>query len=162
MLGWTLAAIGDVDGDGIGDCIAGAPLANASGSQSGIVRLMSGPNLATIREEVGLVVSDEMGSSLCGMGDVDGDGVSDYAVGSRYDSAGNYDGTVRVRSGSDGTVLWQFDGVAGTNVNLGASVASGDWNADGVPDLLIGDNDYFDSASGLYPGSLDVELMCPA
>jgi hypothetical protein len=157
-LGTALAKLGDLDGDGVDDYLAasGAAIGN-----QGVVRVISGATGADIREQYGDVGGEMFGASVCGMGDVDRDGVPDYAVGATLAGTAQV-GRARICSGSDGSTIYEWYGIGGTNYALGCSVASGDWNGDGVPDLLTGDDYYYDSVSGLYTGSVDVELMCPA
>jgi len=83
---------------------------------------------------------DYLGDSVAGLGDVNGDGYADVLLGAPYALVnGLYDvGSVFVRSGQDGSLLFQLDGqVAGDR--FGAAIAAaGDVDGDGHPDLLIG------------------------
>lgn len=82
--------------------------------------------------------NDLFGTSIAGLGDMDGDGLPDYAVGSPTENLpGKVDaGVVRVFSGADGSLLFRFDG-ASAGDNLGRKVAdAGDVDNDGHPDIL--------------------------
>ena len=73
------------------------------------------------------------------VGDVDGDGFHDMAVGNAFDSTRDrrdeWTGTVRVFSGRDGRPLWVCER-SGANTCFGSGVApAGDWNEDGTPDV---------------------------
>lgn len=93
LVGATLAS-GDLDGDGLADLAIGAPgVAQAAGG----VFLLSGDAIATgtltsIEEAAGLIrassTSLPIGSSVAVMGDVNGDGTDDLAVGSAGASRG--------------------------------------------------------------------------
>src|SRR5690606_32306769 len=96
-----LAAAGDVDGDGLTDVLVGAWRADG---QTGRVELRSGADGALIRQHVGNGPEDRMGYALCGMGDLDGDGRADYALGATQEGFGP--GYVRVVSGASGALLF--------------------------------------------------------
>src|SRR6187455_2661082 len=88
-----------------------------------------------------------LGSSVAGVGDLNGDGIPDVVVGMpRTDTPnGAFSGRVRVYSGAyllSGTppaVLREWDGDPGQGVHSGETVAAGgDVDADGVPDIAVG------------------------
>ncbi len=83
---------------------------------------------------------EELGSSVSGIGDVNGDGFADVIIGSPgYDNGLAVGaGKASVWSGADGSLLYSFLG-AGPGDGLGTSVSdAGDVNADGVPDVIVG------------------------
>jgi len=93
---------------------------------------------------------DAMGSSLAALGDVDGDGTTELAVGTPGSDDGEFDsGAVWIWSLTpDGTVQdWQrisntkglFTGTLDETDAFGSGVAGpGDLDLDGVPDLVVG------------------------
>jgi hypothetical protein len=84
------------------------------------------------------------GTSLASIGDVNGDGVPDFAVGEPAA------GTVVVMSGANRSVICRGTDPAGAGGIMGTSVAAaGDMNGDGVPDVLAG-------APGRSPGKVVV------
>ncbi|MBX3598442.1 MAG: FG-GAP repeat protein [Rhizobiaceae bacterium] len=99
-LGMSVAALGDVNGDGIKDIVIGAPYADAAATNSGEAfviygrsnsnfgTLTSGRNvmdMATLAPTQGFVISKNYtdyltGTSVSSAGDINGDGVADIAV----------------------------------------------------------------------------------
>jgi len=93
----------------------------------------------TLFTTTGAAAGDQLGKSVAGVGDVDGDGWGDYALGSPYADANGVDaGSVKVISGKTGQALYTFKGVAAGD-RLGESVAgAGDLNHDGHADIIVG------------------------
>lgn len=95
---------------------------------------------AVLRDVPGTAAGDQTGEAVCGVGDMDGDGLPDFAVAEPYHDAGGLidRGRVRVFSGRTGAVIWSFLG-AGAGDRFGWSVAGpGDVDGDGRPDLVVG------------------------
>lgn len=104
IMGYTLEAYRDVDGDGARDFLAAAPFNGASG---GIVRLYSGRTGAVLKQFIGPVNSN-FGASISASGDFSGDGVNDIAIGAPGDDTLTQNGgRVYVYSGvSTGRNAW--------------------------------------------------------
>jgi len=83
MLGFSVAAAGDLDGDGHGDFAVGIPrLAGPAGSASGGVRAYSGRTGLPIGTVPGTAASLQMGGWIDAGRDIDGDGVPDVVASS--------------------------------------------------------------------------------
>ena len=174
--GSSVASVGDLDGDGVSDLAVGAPgdntggdndlgalyvlLLNSDGTVKSSVKIASGLNGGPT-----LSSSDYFSNSVASLGDLDGDGVTDLAVGAiGDDNSGTNSGAVHVLFlNSNGTVKGhvkiasEMNGgpaLAGFD-NFGSSVASlGDLDGDGVTELSVGAT--YDDASGANRGSIYV------
>ncbi len=134
QLGAGVDMAGDIDGDGTGDLIVGAPA-----SASGRAAIFSGATGTLIRSISGPTLNEQFGFSVARAGDVNNDQVDDVIVGAPS-AAGTGAGAGRayVYSGQDGSLLYTLNpAVAGAA--FGSSVGGpGDLNADGFDDLLVG------------------------
>jgi len=109
------------------------PFANMAAAQAGGAG-------GLVRATDGADVGDLYGSTVAIIGDVDFDGVDDYAVGAPLADSLQFvnAGTVSVYSGASGQMLYQVFGTQTTD-SLGISLAAaGDVNTDGVPDFIVG------------------------
>ncbi len=107
---------------------------------------------------------DEFGYSAASLGDLDGDGITDLAVGARNDNDGGIDrGAVWILfMNTDGTVgssqkisnlSGGFTGVLDDLDNLGSALAAlGDLDGDAIEDLAVGAR--FDDDGGLNRGAV--------
>jgi hypothetical protein len=86
----------------------------------------------------GSAPNQQLGTSLVEIGDVDGDGIADLAIGAPGDStSGNFTGAVQIRSGASGALLSTSYGPQ-PNGQLGLVVkAVGDVDGDGTPDFGV-------------------------
>jgi len=136
--GHSLDLLGDLDGDGRAEVVVGAPYADAAGTNAGRVVVLSGADGSRLRERHG-AAWDQLGSSVCALGDLDGDGLAELACGVPFADPGAFNaGAALVLSGADGAILFEVHG-QGAGDRLGSRVgAAGDVDGDGVPDLLVG------------------------
>jgi hypothetical protein len=149
--GWSVDGAGDADGDGSADVIVGA-IDEDNGFDSGSARIFSGATGEVLHTFAGAAAGDGFGVSVRGAGDVDGDGRGDVIVGAwQNDQAAPGAGSAAVFSGRDGSVLHTFYGSA-QNQHFGYSTSgAGEFDGDGVPDLVVGA--YFDGHNGAAAGS---------
>ncbi|MCB1614639.1 MAG: FG-GAP repeat protein, partial [Pseudomonadales bacterium] len=154
QLGWAVAGLGDTNGDGYDDYIAGACRDATNGSNAGMARVFSGVDGSVLYNWYGAAADDGLGCAVSGAGDINQDGYADVLVGIYGDdSAGSNRGSAVVYSGIDGSELYHFYGVAdGDNFGYAVSKA-GDMNVDGYPDVVVGS---FSDALGYDVGSARV------
>ncbi len=164
-LGGAIASLRDVDGDGIRELAIGAQNDDTGGTNRGTVHILrlsaslgvkDGGASKIVSGVSGMPDGSRFGTSTVSLGDIDGDGVEDLAVGSQEENSGR--GAVRVllmhRSG--GVKSTQIlGGTLGLNVNdrFGTSLARlRDPGNDGVPSLAVGAP--FDDTNGFNRGAV--------
>lgn len=165
--GFSVAAAGDVNGDGFGDVIIGSPGSPTSPNASGHLYIyFGGPGVDSIPDFNLIGTSGGFGVTVAGAGDFDGDGRADVLVGAPF-------------AGRSGRAYLYLGGPAMSNApdlvlddvtspyyvgSFGQALASaGDFNGDGRADLIVGAPGWYtesgDSLSGeigrafLYFGS---------
>ncbi len=114
--GRSVTALGDVDGDGVGDVAVGASGDDTGGYSRGAVYVLLMQTNGTVKSSRKIASGtnggptlanyDGFGRSVAALGDFDGDGVGDIAVGASGDNTGGSNrGAVYVlRLNADGTV----------------------------------------------------------
>ncbi|MGH8059171.1 MAG: FG-GAP-like repeat-containing protein [Candidatus Entotheonellia bacterium] len=87
QLGYAVAGIGDVNGDGVPDVVVGAPFTAPGGvAWAGSVYMFSGVDGRLLWRVDGVESGDQLGYAVAGVGDVDGDGRPEIVVGAPYAS----------------------------------------------------------------------------
>lgn len=170
--GQGLAGQLDVNADGYGDLLVGDSKDSRSGG-GGSVTLYKGSAAGLVTPGAQIlypsdgITGDYFGEKLGGVGDVNGDGFDDVAIGSNAPVAGSNSGAAYVYLGSTtGLVasselkISPADGAPGWG--FGSGIAGGDVDGDGYSDVLVGAQTgsglsaitgaayvYFGSASGI-------------
>lgn len=157
----TIRAAGDVDGNGYDDLLVTSAGVDAPGGKNcGAVRVFSGHDGSLLHLVYGAKPNLGFGYATRSLGDVDGDGVPDFAVPAPKEP--NPDGTygvVRVYTGRNASEIAILRG-RGTSVSQGFACAlspATDLNADGSADLALGANEHWP----LAPSEIQVFTSLP-
>jgi hypothetical protein len=164
----ALSSAGDVNGDGFDDLLIGAPYDGTVLSNAGAAFLLlgraggwgMGTSVAhpSVIRYTGEAADHYAGTSVAGVGDVNGDGFDDILIGADgYGSAGAAylvlgDGTPNGGSllGGAGDQIFRYVGQAPGD-SAGVAVAgAGDVNGDGLQDMLIGADGRNSGAGAAY------------
>eukprot|EP00727_Mastigamoeba_balamuthi_P011791 m51a1_g7234 putative C-tail anchored protein (1223) ;mRNA; r:64005-67673 len=156
LLGRSVGALGDIDGNGMDDILMGAP--KDDNSSTGCTYILRGHkwNASTLPSKIELDLAEhqgtgyilrsqttapQVGASVHGVGDINNDGRADFAVGApgagrvflRFGAVGPVEPESSIEAGSvvlESSETWDM---------FGWSVSSaGDINGDGVADLVVG------------------------
>jgi hypothetical protein len=178
FFGSSVSAAGDLNGDGYGDVLVGAP-GEGNGMQGRVhIFLGQAGGLGSIAEQVltGTETGGEFGAAVAGVGDLNLDGFDDVVVGAPgHPRAGEGTGVVQVLHGSgEGLVEVGILEPAPGVTKFGSVLQGvGDTNGDGLPDFLvhgIGSDDVhgvylFEGVSregtGVNPGAILVSPVDP-
>jgi hypothetical protein len=175
--GSSATPIADLNGDGVTDLVVGAPGDDQAGEDAGavLVLLLTSEGLIIQAQRITtgsagfpamLAAGDRFGSAVADVGDLNGDGTHDLAVGATGDdSLGADSGAVWiVYLNPDGSVadagrLPPLESGAGVEPDdsdrFGSAIAPiGDFNGDGVPDIAVGASGDEDNSAGA------VHLVC--
>lgn len=140
-LGWAVSGVGDLTGDGRSDLLASAPNSSHDGrALCGAVYLYRGGDGKRIGAWYGPSQMQMIGDRVARLGDLDGDGLSEFGYSSVWASPGGYAtaGSVYIHSGATLEEIHRLDGDQ-IGAMLGFSfVGAGDIDADGLAEVLVG------------------------
>jgi len=161
QFGRAVTNVGDLNNDGISDVAVGAPMDDDGGGDRGAVWILFLDTNGTVQSHQkisdtqggftgGLGNADQFGAAVDSIGDINGDGINDIAVGAPRDDDGGTDrGAVWVLFlDTNGTVKGEqkisvtqgcFTGTLNNDDQFGFSVSEiGDLNGDGTNDIIVG------------------------
>ena len=161
LFGSSVAGISDLNNDGAIDLAVGTPGDDKGGTDRGSVWILFLDAEGKVRQQQKIAHDtggfggklndgDGFGSAVANIGDVNGDGIPDLAVGASHDDkdADNAGAVWILTMNIEGKVdAWQklanstggFGGNLNADDNFGAAVAGiGDLDNNGVPDLAVG------------------------
>lgn len=153
--GQTVGCAGDVNGDGYDEILVGATRAEETENEAGEAYLILGksspvdiPLMEADAMFEGRDASDNLGTAVTGVGDVNGDALGDYVVAAYAAESGSNNagaaylflgspspgvGTVEAASAADAVYSGAEDDLAARSV-----AGAGDVDGDGLADLLVG------------------------
>ena len=180
LFGTSVTAFDDLDNDGVAELVVGAPGADDGGTDRGAIWILYMNTNGTVDAEEkiahahnefdgGLADGDQFGSAVANLGDLNSDGVSEIAIGSkgRDDGGSNRGGVWVLFPRGDTTIIssslisatqGNFPNQLADNDEFGSAVVSlGDLNGDGRPDMAVGASG--DDGAGLDRGAAWVLFM---
>ena len=197
VFGYTIASIGDLNKDGINDIAVGSPYDDEEGYNAGAVYILFLNSDGTVKSHQKisstqgnfspkLEPGDMLGHDLTPIGDLNGDGINDIAVGAHGDDDSkfsvpaflsvedtyakgavyilflNSDGTVKSHqkiSEKSGHFNLELNDILQPNDAFGFSVSQiGDLNGDGINDIAVG-SPYSDSQNKVLPDSGSIHIL---
>lgn len=158
--GTRVASLGDLDKDGVTDIAVSAPYDDDINLQSGSVWILflNADGTVKTQQKISMLegnfngelsTNDRFGMFLNAIGDINQDGTTDLAVSSAYDDDGGVDvGAVWILMLSEQGTVIEYTKISKTSGNFNGEIenydffgytnALGDFNNDGVIDLVVG------------------------
>ena len=133
-VGRAAAVLGDINCDGADDFVISATFDPVGVGTE--IRAVSGKDLSTVYS-ITSAVGETIGVELTLVGDIDVDGIADFAsLETQPLAAGGFNRDLVIRSGFTGQVIYTLSGIS-QQTTVMASL--GDLNADGASEFVLGD-----------------------
>ena len=160
--GFSVTGLGDINGDGVNDLIAGdRSTPSDSFGPIGRAVVYSGSTGEELFAYTGSLGNEAFGTSVSGAGDVNKDGIPDFGVGAPgFGSAFTGVESVTIYSGNTGEELFTLLG-SEADESFGTSISSaGDVNGDGFDDMIVGapGGDSGTSSAYIFSGATGEQL----
>jgi hypothetical protein len=147
--GYAAAIVGDVSGDDYADILVTSPGANQLGrTNAGVAYLVYGKSSDTSNVDLAALGSqgfaiygndgDKLGSSVASTGDIDSDGLADFAIGGHGGFVVYGHDTTNAVDFQSPDLGYRLQVPADASYDNSVVAGGGDLNDDGLPDLLIG------------------------
>jgi hypothetical protein len=173
--GDAIELIADFDGDAAADVALGAPDVDCPDRSCGVVYVLPGSLTGEISVDTqatyryAATETRDLGQSLASLGDMDGDGTSELAIGAGYNDTTD-DSVIYVVSGGADPGTYDPVAAAGATINavvgapgdLEGGLTGADYDGDGATDLFVGSpNGNVDDAGVvlLFYGPITGELL---
>jgi FG-GAP repeat protein len=138
----SFATVPDMDGDGVPELLAGDPnFYYGNPSITGVIFLHSGFTGNLIWQGMSNNYGDALGRGGTGLGDVNGDGISDFAVSAGRESNWAWVNAIHIFSGANQSLISSFTNMGGASGpeygpldGLGQQI---DADSDGIADFLV-------------------------
>ena len=155
--GLVVTSVGDIDGRGTPDVLTGASRGGWDLAYGTYAKVFAGEDGTVLFHSGIQPARSQFGAAVACLGDLNGDGVPDFAVGRPEEPGqpGSPPGFVHVYSGSDGVELGQIAGSEDGD-GFGASIAPlGDLDGDSIPDFAVGSPGH-DRGGAVDAGRIDI------
>ncbi|MFC1616587.1 integrin alpha [Candidatus Margulisiibacteriota bacterium] len=158
--GYKVAIIPDLNGDGVDEIMIGTNQAGKAYLIYGLKAGISDMNLANADALFeGEAAQDFFGAWFSGLGDINGDGYGDFAIGA-YGAGDNIEGKVYLYYGKQDKFNSTYQAASADAIIIGAEASehlgknaianAGDVNGDGLNDIIIGTYFYSESKGKAY------------
>jgi hypothetical protein len=145
--GNSIASAGDVNGDGFGDAVVGAPYTAHGKQNAGTVYLFLGSDKGLDVQNPIVIIGSEtnggLGADVSSAGDINGDGFGDLVTGAPFTTPGHAYVFYGNAGGVDIANPTRLDGAAGEQMisEFGVSSFGADVDGDGFSDVIVGSPD---------------------